>query len=102
VSQDFFEHYWETERWKEVAREARPPTASSYAPAITSTYSGDRDVGGALRGLAKALLTIAMLPITAIGAFVSFRYLFGPWWAVLASLVCTAITLVAHASWIRE
>lgn len=108
MSQDFFEHYWDTVRWKEVAREARAvpyreagANSAAYSPTI-STYSESMSIGEIFLFLIKLVIVLFLIVLCAIGAFVSVRFLWGALWGIAASLVAFGLAWIACGSWCRQ
>lgn len=108
MAQDFFEHYWDTVRWKEVAREARAvpyreqgDNSAAYSP-TTSTYSGSMSIGEIFLFLVKLVIVFFLIVLCAIGAFVSVRFFWGALWGIAASVVVFVLAWMACRSWLQQ
>ena len=108
MAQDFFEHYWDTVRWKEVAREARTVSYREAEPAGSGrsstifTYSERISIGEMLVFGMKVLITFMLMALCAVGAFVTVRFVWGALWGVGAAVVALVLAWCACTSWCRE
>jgi hypothetical protein len=102
-SDGFWEHYWDTVRWKEVAREARTPEREGRTdqPTISSSHVGGYGSSPGLFKLAyRCLGSLFLLPFTVIGCWVTVNVFFGGIWATAASILCLLVSFFALCRWI--
>jgi hypothetical protein len=107
MAQDFFEHYWDTVRWKEVAREARPVSAPTSAHDLNTgpapAYSGrPLTFAEMVLFLVKVATTFVLMAMCAIGTFVTVQFFFGMLWAICGAILSLFVSWLACTSWCRE
>lgn len=95
---DFFDHYWETERFKEVAREARPKATGVYRVGTDAGYSTTTVASryssswGYMRLAFDALVGLAIVVASTTGFYIIANHLHGMWTGVLVACVGLAVT----------
>ncbi|MES3000223.1 MAG: hypothetical protein V4787_05985 [Pseudomonadota bacterium] len=107
MAQDFFDHYWDTVRWKEVAREARPVSSpareAGWDERAASAYSGETmTLGAMLLFLVKFVVALMLMAMCAVGTFVTVRFFFGGLWGFGGAVLVFLVAWLVCARWCRE